>query len=146
MLFCFQVLDEHTIDYTTITALVFDTTSLNTGIENGVIVRLERMLGKPLLQLARRHHIFELVCGAACSRVYGSITGPTQAAFKKLISVWDSLDKKNCSSVQNFPLNRFLTIMIQDTIIFLQKWLENNADQTLRHDYHELASLSLVFG
>ena len=31
-----------------------------------------------------------------------------------------------------------------DTIIFLQKWLENNADQILRHDYHELSSLSLL--
>ena len=145
MLFCFQVLDEYTIDYTTIAALMFDTTSLNTGIKNGVIVRLEQMLGKPLFQLACRHHIFGLVCGAACSRVYGSTTGPTQAAFKKLISVWDSLDKNNCSSVQNFPSNRFLTIVIQDTIIFLKKWLENNADQTLRHDYHEHASLSLLF-
>ena len=82
---------------------------------------------------------------AACSSVYESTTGPTQAAFKILISVWDSLDKKICSSVQNFPSDRFLTAIIQDTIIFFHKWLEINADQTFRHDYHELASLSFLF-
>ena len=132
-MFCFQVLKEHGIDYASVAALVFDTTSVKTGVKNGIVVRLEK-LGKSFLQLACRHHIFELVCGAASLKVYGPTTGPTQEIFKKLIAIWDDLDKTNCSSVQVCRLNRFLVTMIQETISFLHQWLEKNSDQRLRHD------------
>ena len=42
-----------------------DTTSVNSGYISGVAVRLEDAFGKSLLQFACRHHISELVCGAA---------------------------------------------------------------------------------
>ena len=125
--------------------MVFDTTSVNTGIRHGIVVRLEEMLAKPLLQLACRHHIFELMCGAACRKVYGPTTGPTQASFKKLIAVWGDLDKVKCSSIQISQTNRYLASMVQETSAFLQQWLEKNDGQTLRHDYRELASLTLLF-
>ena len=41
---------------------------------------------------------------------------PTRKAFRKLITIWDRLDKIKRSSVQDFPSNRFLAIIIQDTI------------------------------
>ena len=118
---------------------------MNTGIRHGIVVRLEEMLAKPLLQLACRHHIFELMCGAACRKVYGPTTGPTQASFKKLIAIWGDLDKVKCSSIQISQTNRYLASMVQETSAFLQQWLEKNDGQTLRHDYRELASLTLLF-
>jgi len=46
----------------------------------------------------------------------------------------------------NFPLsNRRSATMVQATIAFLQQWMANNDNQVLRHDYHELATLTLMF-
>ena len=47
----------------------FDTTSSNTGLKSGACVTLEHLLGHDLLHLACRHHILELVAGAAFSGV-----------------------------------------------------------------------------
>ncbi|KAK2702108.1 hypothetical protein QYM36_019238 [Artemia franciscana] len=48
-----------------IRAMCFDTRSSNTGRISGACVLLEQQLGKELLSLACRHHIMELVIGAA---------------------------------------------------------------------------------
>ena len=48
--------------------LCFDTshtTSSNAGLKSGTCVMLEQLLGHDLLRLAYRHHILELVAGAA---------------------------------------------------------------------------------
>ena len=66
-----QVLNESNFNKENIGALVFDTTSLNTGHKNGIVVQLEKYLGRNLLQLECRHHVLELVVGASCSLVYG---------------------------------------------------------------------------
>ena len=39
-----------------IVALVFDTTSSNTGVRQGATVRLQQALGRPVLFLGCRHH------------------------------------------------------------------------------------------
>lgn len=44
-----------------IVAMSFDTTNTNSGCKNGMITRVPKMLKKPLLSLACRHHVAELV-------------------------------------------------------------------------------------
>ena len=44
-----------------VVAMSFDTTNVNSGIHNGVITRLPRLLNKKLLALACRRHVAELV-------------------------------------------------------------------------------------
>ena len=44
-----------------IIALSFDTTASNTGMVQGICVRIEKDLGKSLLWLACRHHVHELI-------------------------------------------------------------------------------------
>ena len=61
-----SVLMEYNVRLSHIGALVFDTTSLNTGSKKGIVVRLEAKFGRPLLQLGCRHHIYELICGDSC--------------------------------------------------------------------------------
>ena len=61
-----------------IKGLVFDTTSVNTGLVNGVVARLEKFTESGLLQLVCRHHIFELCCGAAAEVVYNKKTAPDE--------------------------------------------------------------------
>lgn len=42
-------------------AFVFDTTASNSGTLNGSCVLLEQILNRPILFLACRHHIFEII-------------------------------------------------------------------------------------
>ena len=76
-----------------IIGLVFDTTSINTGIHKGVTVCLERAFGNNLLQLACRHHVLELLCGAAAFLVYSTTKSPNEVAFQIFLDRWTSLDK-----------------------------------------------------
>ena len=80
-----------------IVAMVYDTTSVNTGVIKGIVTQLEDALGRSLLQLPCRHHIFELVCGAAAATVYGSTNGPKEEAFKTLVDCWRGVDASNYS-------------------------------------------------
>ena len=57
-----------------IIALVFDTTSSNTGIHQGAAVRIEEQLGRSLLWLTCRHHIAEL----HIKHPYDAVQGPTK--------------------------------------------------------------------
>ena len=54
-----------------IVAVVFDTTSVNTGDNSGVKKRLEQSVRHALLELACRHHVYELSCGASSEIVLG---------------------------------------------------------------------------
>ena len=140
-----SVLKEYNVRLSHIAALVFDTTSLNTGSKTGIVVRLEAEFGRHLLQLGCRHHIYELICGASCEVVYGSGTGPTEPLFKKLIDNWGNLELTNYSSIE-LPRNlRGLSSLVKQVVLFLEKWLKNSSKMSLRHDYLELASISLLF-
>ena len=130
-----EVLNEYNIEFSSIAALVFDTTSLNTGNKQGIVVRLETEFGRSLLQLACRHHIYELVCGASCSVVYGATTGPKEPVFQKLIENWESLDLKKYSKLKLSRNQRELSLIVNQIVPFLQDWLLNSCKGNLRHDY-----------
>ncbi|KAL5255703.1 hypothetical protein ACHWQZ_G011059 [Mnemiopsis leidyi] len=51
---------------------------------------VEQLLGKQLLWLACRHHILELVVGAAFTELLGDTKSP-QVTFFKTLTSWDSL-------------------------------------------------------
>jgi hypothetical protein len=53
-------------------ALSFDTTASNTGIHSGCCRLIEVELGRPLLHLACRHHIMELILAAVFKAVMAS--------------------------------------------------------------------------
>ena len=59
-----NLLKEKITELQKIIACVFDTTAVNTGEKNGIVKRLEVSLSHALLELACRHHIYELVCSA----------------------------------------------------------------------------------
>ena len=130
-----KILMDYNVRISNIAALVFDTTSLNTGNKQGIVLRLETQFGRSLLQLGCRHHIYELVCGASCSVVYGSGTGPTEPLFKKLKDIWDSLDKQSYSSIEIPHSQRKLLLLVEQVVTFLQDWISNSSKIKLRHDY-----------
>ena len=73
--------DKWKIERDLIIGIVFDTTSINTGIRSGVAVSLEQTFGTKLLLLACRHHALELLCGAAASMIYSITKSPNEAVF-----------------------------------------------------------------
>ena len=88
-----ETMDMWNIEKHSIIGLVFDTTSLNTGVYKVVAESLERAFGGKLLQLACRHHVLELLCGAAASTVFSKTKSPNEAAFEILLDRWPVLDK-----------------------------------------------------
>ena len=142
------------IDPKSIVRFVFDTTATNSGLLNGVVVRLQKLLKQEYLQLACRHHVLELVSGASCSLVYHDNDKPTtkkgktkrgtespeEPIFKAFAAAWKDVDK---SDYQTFtPSCREQGDMCQSTIVFLLQWLN---DESLRHDYKELVELAILF-
>ena len=69
-----NLLNERKIPLNKIAACVFDTTSVNTGELNGIVRKLETSLNHSILELACRHHIYELVCGAVSPVIIGKKT------------------------------------------------------------------------
>ncbi len=66
-----------------IVAMVFDTTSSNTGIHQGAAVFIEEMLDRALLWPACRHHVAELHIKWPYDKLMGATTGPDDPLFKK---------------------------------------------------------------
>ena len=145
------MLNKNKIPLEKIAACVFDTTAVNTGELNGIVRRLESSFDHSFLELACRHHIYELVCGAASEIVIGKTkqgkdnkqtTSPVEPLFKKLCASWKSIDK-NIHIFEIELLPRALDSHIEDAREFLENWLSN--DKKMREDYLEMAKLCLIY-
>ena len=64
-------------------ALSFDTTSSNTGRHNGACILIEQKLKRNMFYFACRHHVLELILGAAFSAVLKGTSGPEVTLFKR---------------------------------------------------------------
>ena len=88
-----EIMDMWNVEKHLIIGLVFDTTSVSTEVHKGVAVSLERAFGGKLLQLACRHHVLELLCGAAASTVFSKTKSPNESVFEILLDCRPILDK-----------------------------------------------------
>ncbi|KAK6190395.1 hypothetical protein SNE40_002275 [Patella caerulea] len=120
-----------------IIGLVFDTTSSNTGIYHGAAIRLEAHFNRKLMWLACRHHIAELLLGAAWEALFGDSSSKDNLFFKDFSAKWPTLQRGS---------PRVLTIsdpwLIQEkknTVLFLQSCVS-----FVRDDYQEAVQLGLV--
>ena len=77
--------------------------------------------------------------------MYGQTTGPKEDVFKKLTDNWKNLNLSIYSLIEVAPYKRELAGHIEEMITFLQEWIKNSTKRTLRHDYLELATLTLLF-
>ncbi|XP_074114148.1 uncharacterized protein LOC141537202 [Cotesia typhae] len=62
-------------------AMCFDTTAVNTGIHNGTCKEIEKILGRELIWLSCRHHIFEIVLRGAFEVFWPVSSGPNVQMF-----------------------------------------------------------------
>ena len=86
-----------------IVGLSFDTTSSNTGHKSGACVILEQLLGRDLLHLACRHHILELIAGAAFYEVMGASSAPEILLFKRFQAHWQFINQGQFEDAASTP-------------------------------------------
>lgn len=71
-----------------IQGFLFDTTASNSGRLNCTCVLLEQKLGRNLLFLACRHHIFEIILQAAFIEAkFAPSSGPDIPLFKRFVNI-----------------------------------------------------------
>ncbi|XP_074107200.1 uncharacterized protein LOC141532646 [Cotesia typhae] len=63
-------------------AMCFDTTAVNTGIHNGTCKAIEKTLGRELIWLPCRHHIFEIILRSAFEVYWPVSSGPNVPIYK----------------------------------------------------------------
>ena len=95
----------------------FDTTSSNTGSRLGICALLQQKLGRPLFQLACRHHIHELVVESAFAAIFGASSGSDIALFKRFQSSWNVIDQNNFEPVMHGELNPELEDLIFSCVV-----------------------------
>jgi len=126
-----------------VAGMCFDTTSANTGPKMGACVLLEHLLQRDILHLACRHHILELVAGAAFAELVGASSSPEILIFKRFRAQWKFLDTaqyEDCSTDE--MVNEAVADVKQDMVNFLNTALEKMQP---RDDYRELLELVLIF-
>jgi len=79
-------------------ALSFDTIASNMGIHSGCCKMIEAEMARPLLFLACRHHIVELVLAAAFKSMMAASSGPDIQLFKRFCEQWYHIPKDGLSS------------------------------------------------
>ena len=122
-----------------IVGLVFDTTASNTGREKGVNIRLNQSLGRPLLNLACRHHVKECHIKYV-NKMFRTTCGPDNPIFKKLSENFLELDIDVTKlSKYEYGKNLELDIVAKETLDQINNLVSVNV--LPRGDYYELANL-----
>lgn len=123
----------------------FDTTSTNTGKENGACAILQRMLGRSLFHLACRHHIYELTVSTAFTISMNEKTkGPEISIFTNFRKAWPNITQDAFTpAIEDELFSKQITLEKKQTIISFalgqMALLESDRD-----DYKELIELILL--
>lgn len=113
----FQLLNEWNI-VNRVNFMCFDTTASNTGIKRGACTILQQKIGRNLLGLACRHHIFEIII----SKVFNSLpiehqSGPDLLLFKTFSKFWKNINKESYESAMSDDSISFDIILVKNDII-----------------------------
>ena len=112
--------------------MCFDTTASNTGRFSGACVLLESLFQRPLLWMACRHHMFDVLLAEVFKECIGPSTGPDILLFKHFRSTWSKLhhQPQDARPLVEAPL---------DILRFLQTTMDSKQP---REDYLELIHLA----
>uniref|UniRef100_A0A336L6G1 CSON005673 protein n=1 Tax=Culicoides sonorensis TaxID=179676 RepID=A0A336L6G1_CULSO len=112
-----------------IAAFCFDTTSVNSGIHNGVCVSLNKLLNGKMLFLACRRHIYEIFLSVAYTNIYKKTDSPTlEGPMKTLFNNWHSLDKTKIHHInwKKYKHHKQLMKLRSDSLSILKSFDLNN--------------------
>ncbi|KAG5887469.1 hypothetical protein JTB14_017324 [Gonioctena quinquepunctata] len=126
-----------------IKAMCFDTCAANTGVDKGTCVRLEKMLKRPLLYLACRHHMYELILRSVVEVVWPGVNSPNVAIFVRFQNFWKNIDQtKYETGTQDSLIMNQVHGKKDEIISFIVNKLQEKHD---RDDYNEFLELALIF-
>lgn len=137
----FEALEEWGV-HERVVAMCFDTTSANTGDNKGACTILQQKIGRPLLSLACRHHIHELVLEKAFSTCMGPSSGPAITIFSRFKDYWSFINQSEINPPTKKDIPETLASKRGDLIQGLKRQLQTKQP---RDDYKELAELSILF-
>ena len=130
-----------------IRGLVFDTTASNSGVRQGACKRMEDWLGRPVLWLACRHHVAELIAKACWYELFEEDLGPDNAFFVQFKNDWPDLRTTPDTPTKKLSIHsRHLLELKQEAVLFYTTILSNKNNNGVlpRDDYRQLAETSLV--
>lgn len=117
----------------------YDTTNVNTGERNGAAIHLEKLLGRKLLDLPCRHHVYELVLMTAYKKIFQiSTTSPDDKLFKSFRDSWSSLRLEDIAGLDDEDIQHEERANL---LIFCNKMLQKNY---IRADYEEFLQLAVM--
>ena len=123
-----------------IVAFNFDTTASNTGQWSGAAIRLNQFLNRPILYLACRHHICDLLAKNTFHKVVGYDPSPDVAMFKRMKEVFPHINTSG--PFKKFDVDNKDELCELFTNILTKKNVNGNF--FVRKDYRELCEISLV--
>ena len=118
-------------------ALCFDTTASNTGIHAGCCQLFEVELDRPLLHLACKHHIVELILAGAFKSVLVASSGPDIQLFKRFPEQWSVVSRHEISTFVDPRMDKY-TDWRDASIAAMRTSL---SEKSSREDYAELCQL-----
>ena len=119
--------------------LCYDTTNANTGIHNGTVTLLSKLLPQPVFQNPCRRHIGKTLLRHVWNECeIEPSTGPNFVIFKKFQDIWEFLDLTNESENLHLPLKG----EYQEVACRLQSLQQSTS---VRDDYKEAIDLSLMY-
>lgn len=125
-------------------AFVFDTTSSNTGRFKGAATLLEKAIGRNILFLGCRHHIFEIVLAAVFKEAnVETTTGPEIQIFKRFQKFWPEIKQDNFLPGLTHP--RISEILGDDCGEILNFAYTRIEESFPRDDYREFLELVIIF-
>jgi hypothetical protein len=118
-----------------VVGMCFDTTAANTGKIKGACTLLETLIGRNLLWMACRHHMFEVLLADAFGVCFGGpSTGPDILLFKCFREKWGKLNHRELQQRQS-PL-----IQVDASLkLFIAEHLKK---KHARDDYRECLTLA----
>ncbi|KAG0706300.1 hypothetical protein GWK47_024337 [Chionoecetes opilio] len=123
--------------------MAFDTTAANTGMVQGACIRIERALEKPLVWLACRHHILEVVLKDVFETCMGPSSGPNIALFKRLQNNWPIVDQSRPQPLTPTALSSDEEAHRLEMLGHLKRLLD--CGNHPREDYKEIILLSVAY-
>ena len=139
-----------------IIGISFDTTSDNTGVDNGSCKLIEECVGKAILWLACRRHVYELHIKHVATLVADFVssrlsTNPEETLFKRLRDNWSELtedeDWVDLDELNKFDWEAAKGSFLEDQALEVFGFLQNCLDTSTfpRSDYKELCVLCFVW-
>lgn len=127
-----------------ITGMSFDTTTHNTGVNNGAADLLEQKIGRKLLRFPCRHHVYEIVLRSVFELKLTSSSAPDVPMFNRFSNDWPKFDHSAYTSGIDDEI--VSTQISKDECNDIKKFCYDQLSKfQIRDDYKEFIQLVLIF-